>query len=133
VHGVSVMSIRDEIRDLMARYPADPERTRAALDAALAPEPTAAEQAASVLGDLGFTAEDVLDALAADGTITVLPLGDISEERVMDLARFTGDDRAAFRGALAIPAGAYTPAQVRLLERYEKARNELMYGKEDWR
>ena len=120
-------SPRDEIRALMSRYPSDPDRTRAALDAALAPvrEPAPAEIAASVLGDLGFTAGDVLDALAADGTITILPLGPADEDQVMDAAAFSPAERAIFRAALDIPGDCLTPRQRDLMIRYEDARESF--------
>lgn len=109
------MSIRDDIRDLMARYPAR--------------EPTPAEQAAGMLRDLGFTAGDILDGLAAGGTISVLPMG-YSADRAMDLAGFTPAERDAFRAAAGIPDDLLTSAQRDLEIRYERARNELMYGEE---
>jgi len=65
----------DEVRRLMARYTTNPARTRAFLDAALPgtpePEPTAAELAASVLGRLGFTAEDIRQGIAEGGSVEV--------------------------------------------------------------
>jgi hypothetical protein len=69
------MTTRDEIRDLMRRYPSSPDRTRAALDAALA-EPTPALVAASILGDYGFTAGDIRAGLAEGGSIDVLAFTD---------------------------------------------------------
>ena len=60
----------------MSRFDDNPAASvRAFLDSRKHPEPTTAEFAAEILGDYGFTAEDILDALAAGGTITILPLG----------------------------------------------------------
>jgi hypothetical protein len=55
----------------MARYH-DPERVRATIDAFLSgrPEPTPADLAAEVLGQYGFTADDVREGLA-EGSIEV--------------------------------------------------------------
>lgn len=123
------MSPADEVRRLMGRYPSNPDRTRDALDAALAPvsEPTAAEMAASILGQY-FTADDIRDGLS-NGAITVsVTESDVSEDEVMAYTGFTPAERALFRAACDVPAIEYTARQEDLLVRYEHAKNELTYG-----
>ena len=58
---------RDEVRDLMARYPASPARTRAALAAAFRDEPPTepgdVELAARMLSGFGITAGEIREGL----------------------------------------------------------------------
>ena len=62
----------DEVRSLMARYPANPARTSAALDALGRSEQAEAEQAAaSVLAGYGFTAGVIEQGIAEGGSIEV--------------------------------------------------------------
>lgn len=64
---------RDLVRDAMRRYPTTPARTKAAIDAALRPQPTEAELiAGQILAEYGFTAEDIREGIAEGGTIEVL-------------------------------------------------------------
>jgi hypothetical protein len=69
--------MRDEIRDAMRRYPTTPARTKAALDAALRPQPTEAELiAGQILAEYGFTAEAIEQGIAEGGSIDVLAFRD---------------------------------------------------------
>jgi hypothetical protein len=69
--------MRGEIRDAMRRYPTSTERTKAALDAALAPQPTEAELTAGrILAEYGFTAEGIREGIAEGGTVEVLAFRD---------------------------------------------------------
>jgi hypothetical protein len=68
---------RDLVRDAMRRYPTTPARTRAAINAALSPQPTEAELTAGrILAEYGFTAEGIREGIAEGGTVEVLAFRD---------------------------------------------------------